>query len=95
MDAFCARDADHSIFDGFSKVVQGLIPQLPTLENMLNALISVRTSWQCSAAPRLVVRRQSTQECDATSLRELYPNSSCDLCSQLVHTPAVCWTSYT
>eukprot|EP00752_Nemacystus_decipiens_P009420 g8423.t1 len=31
---------DHSIFDGFSKVVQGLIPQLPTLENMLNALIS-------------------------------------------------------
>ncbi|CAN0364854.1 unnamed protein product, partial [Ectocarpus fasciculatus] len=33
---------DHSIFDGLSKVVQLLIPQLPTLENMLNALISVR-----------------------------------------------------
>ncbi|CAM9649585.1 unnamed protein product [Ectocarpus sp. 4 AP-2014] len=31
---------DHSIFDGLSKVVQLLIPQLPTLENMLNALIS-------------------------------------------------------
>ncbi|CAM9368680.1 unnamed protein product, partial [Hapterophycus canaliculatus] len=34
---------DHSIFDGMSKVVQLLIPlQLPALENMLNALISVR-----------------------------------------------------
>eukprot|EP00904_Undaria_pinnatifida_P012637 jgi/Undpi1/8503/HiC_scaffold_25.g10970.m1 len=31
---------DHSIFDGISKVVQKLIPQLPTLENMLNCLIS-------------------------------------------------------
>jgi len=31
---------DHSIFEAFSKVVQKLIPQLPTLENLLNALIS-------------------------------------------------------
>eukprot|EP00753_Platysulcus_tardus_P005921 PLAT13762.1.p2 GENE.PLAT13762.1~~PLAT13762.1.p2 ORF type:complete len:371 (+),score=183.05 PLAT13762.1:39-1115(+) len=31
---------DHSIFDAFSKVVQHLIPQLPTLENLLNILIS-------------------------------------------------------
>ena len=33
---------DHSIFEAFSKVVQKLIPQLPTLENLLNIFISVR-----------------------------------------------------
>ncbi|KAG5185866.1 Gtr1/RagA G protein conserved region-domain-containing protein [Tribonema minus] len=31
---------DHSIFEAFSKVVQKLVPQLPTLENLLNCLIS-------------------------------------------------------
>lgn len=31
---------DHSIFEAFSKVVQKLIPQLPTLENLLNYLIA-------------------------------------------------------
>lgn len=31
---------DHSIFEAFSKVVQKLIPQLPTLENLLNVLIT-------------------------------------------------------
>ncbi|XP_028405866.1 ras-related GTP-binding protein C-like [Dendronephthya gigantea] len=31
---------DHSIFEAFSKVVQKLIPQLPTLENLLDILIS-------------------------------------------------------
>lgn len=31
---------DHSIFEAFSKVVQKLIPQLATLENLLNILIS-------------------------------------------------------
>ncbi|CAM9190664.1 unnamed protein product [Choristocarpus tenellus] len=31
---------DHSIFEAFSKVVQKLIPQLPTLETLLNVLIS-------------------------------------------------------
>ena len=29
---------DHSIFEAFSKVVQKLIPQLPTLESLLNSL---------------------------------------------------------
>lgn len=29
---------DHSIFEAFSKVIQKLIPQLPTLENLLNNL---------------------------------------------------------
>ena len=33
---------DHSIFEAFSKVVQKLIPQLSTLENLLNIFISVR-----------------------------------------------------
>jgi len=32
---------DHSIFEAFSKVVQKLIPQLPTLEHLLNILIQV------------------------------------------------------
>ncbi|XP_068195250.1 ras-related GTP-binding protein D isoform X2 [Antennarius striatus] len=31
---------DHSIFEAFSKVVQKLIPQLPTLENLLSIFIS-------------------------------------------------------
>ena len=31
---------DHSIFEAFSRVVQKLIPQLPTLENLLNVLVS-------------------------------------------------------
>ncbi len=33
---------DHSIFEAFSKVVQQLIPQLPTLENLLDILVSRR-----------------------------------------------------
>lgn len=32
---------DHSIFEAFSKVIQKLIPQLPTLENLLNILCAV------------------------------------------------------
>ena len=32
---------DHSIFEAFSKVIQKLIPELPTLENMLNIFNSV------------------------------------------------------
>lgn len=31
---------DHSIFEAFSKVIQKLIPQLPTLESLLNGLCS-------------------------------------------------------
>jgi len=31
---------DHSIFEAFSKVIQKLIPQMPTLENLLDILIS-------------------------------------------------------
>ena len=32
---------DHSIYEAFSKVIQKLIPQLITLENLLNILCSV------------------------------------------------------
>ena len=32
---------DHSIFEAFSKVVQKLIPELPTLEGLLNIFTSV------------------------------------------------------
>ncbi|EEC46817.1 predicted protein, partial [Phaeodactylum tricornutum CCAP 1055/1] len=31
---------DHSVYEAFSRVVQRLIPQLPTLENLLNVLVS-------------------------------------------------------
>eukprot|EP00211_Chloroparvula_japonica_P005549 CAMPEP_0119120028 /NCGR_PEP_ID=MMETSP1310-20130426/1257_1 /TAXON_ID=464262 /ORGANISM="Genus nov. species nov., Strain RCC2339" /LENGTH=347 /DNA_ID=CAMNT_0007109491 /DNA_START=232 /DNA_END=1275 /DNA_ORIENTATION=+ len=31
---------DHSIFEAFSKVIQKLVPQLPTLENLLDNLVS-------------------------------------------------------
>lgn len=31
---------DHSIYEALSRVVQRLIPQLPTLENLLNVLVS-------------------------------------------------------
>ena len=32
---------DHTIFEAFSKVVQKLIPQLGTLENLLDILVAV------------------------------------------------------
>lgn len=35
---------DHSIFEAFSKVIQKLIPQLPTLENLLGILTLVGLS---------------------------------------------------
>lgn len=47
---------DHSIFEAFSKVVQKLIPQLPTLENLLNILISV------NAVSFLINRREPLQK---------------------------------
>ena len=42
---------DHSIFEAFSKVVQKLIPQLPTLENMLNMFVQVLTTFWLSFDP--------------------------------------------
>jgi Ras-related GTP-binding protein C/D len=33
---------DHSIYEAFSRVIQSLIPQLNTLENLLDILVNVR-----------------------------------------------------
>lgn len=33
---------DHSIYEAFSKIIQKLIRELPTLENLLNVLCSVQ-----------------------------------------------------
>jgi Ras-related GTP-binding protein C/D len=33
---------DNSIYEAFSKIIQKLIRELPTLENLLNVLCSVR-----------------------------------------------------
>lgn len=43
---------DHSVFEAFSKVVQHLIPQLATVENLLSALNQV-----CAACPGTALRR--------------------------------------
>ena len=43
---------DHSIYEALSRVVQRLIPQLPTLENLLNVLVatcSMVCAWQRAA----------------------------------------------
>ena len=34
---------DHSIFEAFSKIIQKLIPQLQTLQDLLNNLVDVRS----------------------------------------------------
>ena len=34
---------DHSIFEAFSKIIQKLIPQLHTLQDLLNNLVDVRS----------------------------------------------------
>jgi hypothetical protein len=40
-----------SIFEAFSKVVQKLIPQMGTLENLLDMLLSVRRPRRPRARP--------------------------------------------
>lgn len=52
---------DHSIFEAFSKVVQKLIPQLPTLENLLDVLQSVRTLPQSTLLMVVVLTRLPTE----------------------------------
>ncbi|GAB1288887.1 Ras-related GTP-binding protein C [Apodemus speciosus] len=51
---------DHSIFEAFSKVVQKLIPQLPTLENLLNIFISNKIYIATDSSP---VDMQSYELC--------------------------------
>jgi hypothetical protein len=57
---------DHSIFEAFSKVVQKLIPQLPTLENLLNILISVR-DFDEGQLKRMTLVCQSVAQMNALS----------------------------
>ena len=41
---------DHSIFEAFSQVIQRLLPQLPTLENLLNIFCAVRGGRRAAEA---------------------------------------------
>ena len=56
---------DHSIFEAFSKVVQQLIPQLPTLENLLDILVSrcapLHTAPDCIRAHLIQSRARIAQ----------------------------------
>ena len=54
---------DHSIFEAFSKVVQKLIPQLPTLENLLdifNKGSMVEKSFLFDVASKIYVATDGT-----------------------------------
>jgi hypothetical protein len=69
---------DHSIFEAFSKVVQKLIPQLPTLENLLNILISVREFDD-----------EVISEVYGTELLWCSPDERCDCMFCMLYIPAV------
>jgi len=69
---------DHSIFEAFSKVVQKLIPQLPTLENLLNILISVREFDD-----------EVTSDVYGTELSQHSPDERCDCNVCTLYIPAV------
>ena len=69
---------DHSIFEAFSKVVQKLIPQLPTLENLLNILISVREFDD-----------EVTSEVYGTELSHCSPDECRDCMFCILYIPAV------
>lgn len=55
---------DHSIFEAFSKVVQKLLKQLATLENLLNILISVRSAMVCVGVANSVARAARVRSSD-------------------------------
>jgi hypothetical protein len=69
---------DHSIFEAFSKVVQKLIPQLPTLENLLNILISVRE-----------FDNEVTSDVYGIKLSQCSPDECCDSMFCTLYIPAV------
>jgi Ras-related GTP-binding protein C/D len=48
---------DHSIFEAFSKIIQKLIPQLHTLQDLLNNLVDVHT-WSCTTKCRLRIYKR-------------------------------------
>ena len=45
---------DHSIFEAFSKIIQKLIPQLHTLQDLLNNLVDVRPASYLAHVRRLI-----------------------------------------
>lgn len=49
------RHVSLSSLQAFSRVVQKLIPQLPTLENLLNILISVSAFTLIARAPHAIL----------------------------------------
>jgi Ras-related GTP-binding protein C/D len=57
---------DHSIYEALSRVVQRLIPQLPTLENLLNVMVST-----CSMEKAYLFDGELLDECVTFKLLEL------------------------
>ncbi|KAL1925622.1 uncharacterized protein VTP21DRAFT_505 [Calcarisporiella thermophila] len=68
---------DHSIFEAFSKVIQKLIPQLPTLENLLNMLClnsCVEKSYLFDAISKIFIATDSSP----------FDSSSYGICSDMI-----------
>ncbi|EFC50170.1 predicted protein [Naegleria gruberi] len=68
---------DHSIFEAFSKVIQKLIPQLPTLENLLDMLV---TNSRLEKAFLFDVVSKIYIATDATPV----DNTTYELCSDMI-----------
>ncbi|KAF0976381.1 hypothetical protein FDP41_004608 [Naegleria fowleri] len=68
---------DHSIFEAFSKVIQKLIPQLPTLENLLDLLV---TNSRLEKAFLFDVVSKIYIATDATPV----DNTTYELCSDMI-----------
>ncbi|XP_019618788.1 PREDICTED: ras-related GTP-binding protein C-like isoform X2 [Branchiostoma belcheri] len=68
---------DHSIFEAFSKVVQKLIPQLPTLENLLNILISnsgIEKAFLFDVVSKIYIATDSSPvDMQSYTLTHMYP----------------------
>eukprot|EP01027_Heterolobosea_sp_BB2_P005873 GEZU01008932.1.p1 GENE.GEZU01008932.1~~GEZU01008932.1.p1 ORF type:complete len:331 (-),score=116.80 GEZU01008932.1:130-1122(-) len=68
---------DHSIFEAFSKVIQKLIPQLPTLENLLDMLISnsrIEKAFLFDVVSKIYIATDSTP----------VDNATYELCSDMI-----------
>lgn len=68
---------DHSIFEAFSKVIQKLIPQLPTLENLLDMLISsshIEKAFLFDVVSKIYIATDSSP----------VDNSTYELCSDMI-----------
>ena len=68
---------DHSVFESFSRVVQKLIPQVPTLENLLNVLVStcsMEKAYLFDVASKLYISTDSSP----------VDSQSVELCSDMI-----------